>query len=112
MHEAECLIALPDGLNDHAESEDIRKLLEAHRLAFHLAPHRIGTLGATFDQSCNTVLAELAGKLPLDFTDDIAVPLSHLLEALRDDAIGIGVEFLKRQALELLAHLEHADTAG
>ena len=44
VHDAERLVALGQRLHDHAEAEDVGQLLEADRLALHLAPDRIGRL--------------------------------------------------------------------
>ena len=38
VHDAERLVALGQGLHDDAESKNVRELLEADRLAFHLSP--------------------------------------------------------------------------
>src|SRR6202023_3177690 len=42
MDDAQRLVAFADVGDDDAETENIRKLLEANRLALHLAPDRIG----------------------------------------------------------------------
>src|SRR3954447_13120374 len=44
VHDAERLIALVYGLEHHAEAVDVGELFETHRLAFHLAPDRVGAL--------------------------------------------------------------------
>src|SRR5215210_1002830 len=43
VHDTERLVALVDRFERHAEAVDVGKLFETDRLAFHLAPDRIGT---------------------------------------------------------------------
>ncbi len=44
VHDTERLITFAGRIHDQTEAEDVGQLLEADRLALHLAPDRIGAL--------------------------------------------------------------------
>ena len=112
VHDAERLIAFADIADDDAEAENIGQLLEADRLAFHLAPDRIGTLAAAGDFGGDAAVGELSSELFFNLGDPAARFGGKRLEPLGQHLIGLGIELAKRQVLELLAHLLHAHAAG
>ena len=112
MHDAERLVALGQRLHDDAEAEDVGELLEADRLALHLAPDRIGALAPAGDLGGDAAVGEFLGELLLDLGDQPDVARFQRLEPLADDLVGFGIELAERQVLELLAHLVHAHAAG
>ena len=69
MDDAERLVALGDAADDDAEAENVRQLLEADRLALHLAPDRIGALAPARDFGGDAAVGELLGELLLDLGD-------------------------------------------
>ena len=112
MHNAERLVALRYVLDDDAEAENIGQLLEADRLALHLAPDRIGPLAATLHARRDATVGELAGELRLDLADQALMPRRQCLQPFADDLVGLRIELPERQAFQLLAHFVHADAAG
>ena len=112
VHDAERLIAIPDGLDDDAEGEQIGQLLEADRLALHLAPDRVRPLLPPLHHRRDAAIGELLGQLLFDVGGEIVIALGECRQPLGDDAIGIRIELAERQVLELLAHLLHAHAAG
>ncbi len=69
VDDAERLIAVGHRLHDHAEADDVGELLEADRLALHLAPDRIGPLAPAADLGGDAAVGELLGQLLLDLAD-------------------------------------------
>src|SRR5579871_2997400 len=112
VDDAERLIALGEGTDDDPEAEDIGELLEAYRLALHLAPDRISALAPAGHLGSNALIGQFLGELLLDLGDPAARALGERFEAFADDPMGVGVELAKCQILELLAHLLHAHAAG
>ena len=108
VDDTERLVALRNRLHDHPEPEDIGQLLEADRLALHLAPHRVGRFAPPAHARRDPTVRQLLGQLLLDLADQVAVALGHRLEPLVDDLPGVRIEFPERKILELLAHLVHA----
>src|SRR3569623_3683826 len=108
MHDAERGIAVGESLHDDAEAEDVRQLLEADRLALHLAPDRIGALAPPLHHRDDAALGELLGELAFDLADEEAAALFETAEPCGDDLVGFRIEIAARQILELLAHLVHA----
>ena len=62
VHDAERAVALRHRLHDDAEAENVGQLLEADRLALHLAPDRIGPLAPAVDHRGDAGLGELARR--------------------------------------------------
>ena len=112
MDDAERLVALRHALHDEAEAENVGELLEADRLALHLAPDRIGALAPPPHLRLDAAIAELAYELLFDLGDQAFVARGERVEPLADHPVGLGIELAERKALELLAHLVHADAAG
>ena len=73
VNDAERLVAFGHRLDDHAERKDVGQLLEADRLAFHLAPDRIGALVAALHLGDDAAVGELAGELLLDIGGEVLV---------------------------------------
>src|SRR5262249_9025610 len=61
VHDSERLITVGQGLDDDAETEDVRQLLETDRFALHLAPNRIGAFATAADLGGNAAIGQLAG---------------------------------------------------
>ncbi len=112
VDDAERLVALGHRLHHDAEADDVRELLEAHGLALHLAPNRIGALAASGDVRHDAAVAELACQLLLDFRHQTDVAILQGVQTLADHRVGVGIELAERQVLELLAQLVHAHAAG
>ena len=112
MHDAERLVAVGQRLDDDAEAENVGELLEADRLALHLAPDRIGALAPPLHLGLDAAVGELLGELLLDLGDRRAVALGQRVEPRAHHLIGFRIELAERQVLELLAHLVHAHAAG
>ena len=70
-------------VHDHAEAEDVGQLLEADRLALHLAPDRIGALAPAVDLAAMPRSASLRGELLLDLGDQAAGCASPARRAAR-----------------------------
>src|SRR4029077_6910654 len=87
MDDAERLVAFGDIAHHDAEAENVGKLLEAARLALHLAPDRIGALAPADDLGADAAVAELFGKLLLDLADPAARFCGEHLEPLGDDLV-------------------------
>ena len=90
MHDAERAVALLDRFHDHAVAENIGELLEADRLALHLAPDRIGPLVAAVDLGGDAAVGELALELLLDLGDQVLAALGERGQAFGDDLVGLG----------------------
>src|SRR5262249_48706417 len=73
VDDAERLIALGERLHDDAEPDDVGELLEADRLALHLAPDRIGALAPARYLGGNAAIGKLPGELLLDLADQADV---------------------------------------
>ena len=112
VHDAERLIAIPDRLDDDAEGEEIGQLLEADRLALHLAPDRVRPLLPALHHRGDAAIGKLLGELLFDVDGQIVVAIGERGQPLGDDVIGIRIELAERQVLELLAHFLHAHAAG
>ena len=112
VDDAERAVALADRLDDHAKPENVGQLLEADRLALHLAPDRIRPLAPSGDDGVGAEIRKLAGELLLDLRDQVAVAGGQRVEALADQVIGLRIELPERQVLELLAQMMHAHAAG
>ena len=98
--------------HDHAEADDVGQLLEADRLALHLAPDRVGALVAARHLRRDSAVGELLGELLLDLGDQADVAGFQRLQSLVDHPVGVRIELAECQILELLAHLVHAHAAG
>ena len=112
VDDADRLIAFSHRVHDHAERENIGQLLEADRLALHLAPDRIGALLPALD------LAAIPRSASLRVSCCSMSMIRSLLRSrerqqpLGHDIVGVRIELAERQVLELLAHLLHAHAAG
>src|SRR5207247_8489287 len=60
VNNAKRAVALDRVLDDDAEAEDVGELLEAYRLALHLAPDRIGALAPADDLGGDAGIGKLA----------------------------------------------------
>ena len=109
---AECLIAFGDVADDDAEAENIGELLEADRLALHLAPDRIGALAPARDFGADAAVGQLLGELLLDLGDPAAGTRRQRFQPLGENLVGVRVELAEGQVFQLLAHLLHAHAAG
>src|SRR5438128_2698343 len=105
VDDAQRVVALGQALHDNAEPDDVGELLEADRLALHLAPDRVGALAPAADLGGDTAIGKLPGELQLDVGDETGAARFQLLEPLANDPVGIWIELAERQVLELLAHL-------
>jgi hypothetical protein len=105
-------VALLGRADQDAETEDVRQLLEADRLALHLAPNRIGPFLPASDLGLDAAIGELAGELSLDLRDQVAIAARDLAEPPGHHLVGLGIELAEGEILELLAHLMHAHAAG
>ncbi len=112
VHDAERLIAIPDGFDGDAEGKQIGQLFEADRLALHLPPDRVRPLLAPFHHRRDAAIGKLLGQLLFDLSGKIVIALGECRQPLGDDAIGIRIKLAERQVLELFAHLLHAHAAG
>ena len=112
MHDAERLVAVGDGLHDHAETEDVGQLLEADRFALHLAPDRIGAFAPALHLRLDAAVGKLLGELLLDLGDQMVVALGERVEPPADHVVGFRIKLAERQVIELLAHRMHAHAAG
>ena len=112
MDNAECLIAFGDVADDDAETENIGELLEADRLALHLAPDRIGALAPARDFGADAAVGKLLGELLLDLGDPAAGSRRQRFQPLGENLVGVRVELAEGQVFQLFAHLLHAHAAG
>ena len=112
VHDAERLIALGDAADDDAEAEYVGKLLEADRLALHLAPDRIGALAPAGDLGGDAAIGEFLGELLFDLGDPAARSRGQRFEPLGEDLVGFRIELAERQVFKLFAHPLHAHAAG
>ncbi len=112
VHDAERAVAFLGRTDENPVADEIGQLLEPDRLALHLAPRRVRPLVPALDLRRNAAVGELLGKLALDFGHDVLAARRECREPLADDAIRVGMEFLERKVLQLLAHLVHAHAAG
>src|SRR5262249_21029300 len=69
---AERVVALLDSVDHDTEGHDVGELLEAHILALHLAPDRIGRLFATGDLRLDAAVAQGFLELGDDARHDVA----------------------------------------
>ena len=99
-------------VHEHAEPENIGELFEPHRLAFHLAPDRIGALAPSDDPRIDAAIGELFGELFFDLRDQQFAALGQCIQARGYDVVGFRIELAERQIVEFLAHLVHADATG
>src|SRR5580698_4601515 len=75
VDDAERLITFGDGTDDDTEAENIRELLKADGLAFHLAPDRVRTLAPAQHFHVDAAVAELPCQLLLDLADPRTGPV-------------------------------------
>src|SRR5690606_8361159 len=90
MHHADRAIDVLDVADDDAKAVDVRQLLKADRLAFHLAPDRVGLLFAAPDLRANLLRTERAGQFGFDLLDQVPVLVLNGDEPRFDRAVGIG----------------------
>src|SRR3954454_21893134 len=102
MNDPERLVALGQRLHDYAETEDVGELLETDRFALHLAPDGIGALAPPRHLGIDAAVQQLSLELLLDFGHQPDVFRPERVKALADDRIGLGIELVERQVLELL----------
>src|SRR5439155_16977852 len=95
-----------------AKADDVGELLEADRLALHLAPDRVGTLAPAADLGRDAAIGKLLGELQLNVGYQTDAARLERVEPLADHLVGLRIELAERQILELLAHLMHAHAAG
>ena len=112
VDDAERLVALRHLAHHDAEPEDVGQLLEADRLALHLAPHRIGAFAPIEHGRHDAAVGELLGELILDLADQAVVARRERVEPRADDLVGLRVQHAEREVLQLLAHLVHAHAGG
>ena len=112
MEHADRAVALRHRVDEDAEAEDVRHLLECDLLALHLAPHRIRRLLAALDIAFDPVGGERGGDLVLDRLDAQVVASADVVEPRLDRRVGVGLEVAEGQVLELVAQALHAHAPG
>ena len=97
---------------DHAEAVDVGQAREGQVLLLHLAPDRVGLLGAAIDIGLDLRLFQFGADIGGDAMHHIAGFALQRDEAADDGIARIGVEHAEGQILQLLAHPLHAHAAG
>ena len=109
---AEDGIAVLFRLGDDAEAVDVGETREPLVLFLHLAPDRIGFLGAAIDIRFYPELVEFLAHVAGDLLHHIARFALERDEAAHDGVAAFGVEDPERQILKLVTHPLHAHPAG
>ena len=92
--------------------EDVGQLLEGDGFALHLAPDGIGALLPARHLRLDALRPQLGGQVLLDLVDELLVFRGKLVQVTLDGLVGLRVEVLERQLLQLLAHFLDAHAAG
>src|SRR5690606_28503050 len=103
MDDAEHAIAIVDRIDDDAEAIDVRELLEADLLVFHLAPDGVGLLFAPRRLGLDSGIGTFQRDRLANFLNEAAIVLAHLAELFRYGLIGFGVQPAEGMILEFLA---------
>ena len=111
VDDAECAVALVHRADDDTEAEDVGELAQRQELALHLAEDRERAFFAAIDLGLDAVLDELLHELLLDGLQDAAGFGMELGETVDDDLVGVGVQHLEGDVLQLVPHRLHAHAA-
>ena len=109
---AEDIVAVGDGVDDHAEGKQVKHVVKGLVLRVHLAVDGVGVLHAAVDIAIDPDLLEPGGDLVVDGRHEAVVLRGLLVERLDDLLIADRVEVLQRQILQLPLHLLHAEPVG
>ena len=113
VDDAQRAVAVGDGRHDDAEADHVRELFEGDRLAIDLGEDGPGRLHPRRDaRALDAFGFEPLGEFLPDGRDGLCEFRLHLVETLGDGAIGLGLQDLERQRLELGAHVLHTHAAG
>jgi hypothetical protein len=112
MDHTEDTVAVGLGVADHPEAVDVGESREGQFLLAHLAPDRIGLLGAAVDIGLDAVLLQLGADVGGDLVDHVAGLALQRDEAADDRRARLGVEHPEGEVLQLLAHPLHAHAPG
>ena len=88
VQDAQCMVAVADVLDHHAEGHGVGELLEAEVALLHLAPDRVGRLHAAGDLGIDAAFLEVAGELLADPFQQVAALFAQELEARRGSIPG------------------------
>jgi len=109
---AEDAVAIGLGPADYAKAVDVGQAREGKALLLHLAPDRIGLLGAAEHVGLDLRLVQLGPDIGADLRDRIARFALQRQEAADDGIARLGVQDLEGQVLQLLAHPLHPHPPG
>ena len=104
-------VAVRDRLADHAKAVDVRQAREFQILLLHLAPDRIGLLGAAKDIRLDLLALQLGADIGGDLMHHVTRFALQRQEPPHDRPARFGVQDLEGQILQLLAHPLHAHPA-
>ena len=105
-------VTLLHGVDDDAETHDVRELLEAHFLVPHLPPDRVRRLFAPDDRGLDPGFGQGGPQLRDDAGHQVAALFTQETQACQDGIADIGVDLGEGQVLELVFHSLHADPRG
>ena len=112
MDDAQDGIAVRDGIHDDADGDEVVDLVELLLLEDHFAVNRIEMLAAAVDGIADALLVQALGQL-VDDEADVFLPLLALHADEVDDAvIGLGIDILEGEVLELLLDGIDAEAVG
>ena len=112
MNETECPIAILRGVDHHAETKNVGKLLEGKALGFHLAENRPRLLLAALHTGLDAMLLENLGQVLFDLLQQAAVLFQKLGQAIRHGAPCIRINIAEGQLFELFPHILHTHAAS
>ena len=109
MHDAEGPVTVLDRVGEDAKRDDVVHLVDVDHLHLHLAVDREDTLHTTADLGLDALLRELLVELPAHLLDERLRGLGLLLDLLREVLVGLRLEELERELLQLFAHAADAE---
>ncbi len=112
VHDAEGRVAVGHVLHEHAEGDEVLHLLEVAAGLLHLAPDGVDVLDAALDVDGEAALDEHLAQALGDVVDVAVAVLGLLAHLARQLRVGVGVQVLEAQVLQLGLEPVDAEAAG
>src|SRR5208283_2667128 len=105
-------VAVLHRVGENAQRHQIVNLIDGDLLPAQLHEDGVGTLDAAPDARRNAFAPQLGLQGLADFVEEFLVGMSLALDGGDDFAIGVRLQVLEREVLELTAHLAHSKAVG
>ena len=113
MDDAERRVAVLDRLGDDAQRDEVVDALEVDRLPLQLQVDAVEALDAAVEMDDRDLrVFELAADVARQHVDDLLGALPLVLDLGAKPLVGLRLEILERELLELVLDLAHAEPVG